>query len=49
MLDQMTVIYCICDEVFKSFNVKDDVQCKMSYFYPTDDYIAESCKLTLEP
>lgn len=30
MLDQVTVIYCISDEVVKSLNHKDDVQCKMS-------------------
>jgi len=30
MLDQTIVIYCICDEVSKSLNIKDDSQCKMS-------------------
>lgn len=30
MLDQIVVIYCICDEVAKTFNIKDDDQCKMS-------------------
>jgi len=30
MLDQMIVIYCICDEVLKSLNIIDDQQCKMS-------------------
>ena len=30
MLDEKVVIYCICDEVWKSFNLEDDVQCKMS-------------------
>ena len=30
MLDQTVVIYCICDEVFKSLNLVDDMQCKMS-------------------
>ena len=30
MLDQIVVIYCICDEVSKALNVKDDIQCKMS-------------------
>jgi len=30
MLDQIVVIYCICDEVSKSLNIKDDSQCKMS-------------------
>ena len=30
MLDQVTVIYCICDEVVKALNIKDDSQCQMS-------------------
>lgn len=30
MLDTVTVIYCICDEVWKVFGLKDDLQCKMS-------------------
>jgi len=30
MLDQMIVTYCICDEIVKSLNIKDDIQCKMS-------------------
>lgn len=30
MLDQIIVIYCICDEISKALNVKDDIQCKMS-------------------
>jgi len=30
MLDQIVVIYCIFDEVSKTLNIKDDVQCKMS-------------------
>jgi hypothetical protein len=30
MLDETTVIYCICDEVWKIFGIKDDVQCKMT-------------------
>jgi len=30
MIDQMIITYCICDEVVKTFNIKDDIQCKMS-------------------
>jgi len=30
MLDQVIVIYCICDEVVKTLGIKDDIQCKMS-------------------
>ena len=30
MLAQIVMIYCICDEVSKTFNIKDDIQCKMS-------------------
>ena len=30
MLDQTIVIYCICDEVVKSMNVKENQGCKMS-------------------
>lgn len=30
MLDQMVVIYCLCDEVLKTLNFKDDLQCKMT-------------------
>jgi Transposase DDE domain len=30
MLDQIVVIYCICDEVACALNIKDDIQCKMS-------------------
>ncbi len=30
MLGAVTVIYCICDEVWKVFGLKDDSQCKMS-------------------
>lgn len=30
MLDQMIVIYCICDEVTKTLRLADDVQCKMT-------------------
>jgi len=30
MLDQMVVIYCFCDEIVKTLNYKDDLQCKMS-------------------
>ncbi|GAB4233896.1 MAG: hypothetical protein Tsb0021_13000 [Chlamydiales bacterium] len=30
MLDEKVVIYCICDEVWKAFNLKDDPQCTMS-------------------
>ena len=30
MLDQVIVTYCICDEVTKALNIKDDIQCKMS-------------------
>ena len=30
MLDQAIVIYCICDEVVKSMNVKENQGCKMS-------------------
>jgi len=30
MLDQTIVIYCICDEITKALNIKDDPQCKMS-------------------
>ena len=30
MLDEVTVIYCICDEVWKVFGLVDDSQCKMS-------------------
>jgi hypothetical protein len=28
-LDQVVVIYCVCDEVTKCLNIFDDVQCKM--------------------
>ena len=30
MLDQVIVIYCICDEVSKTLGIKDDPQCKMT-------------------
>ena len=30
MLDQTVVIYCICDELIRFLNIKDDPQCKMS-------------------
>jgi len=30
MLDQMVVIYCLCDETLKALNFKDDLQCKMT-------------------
>ena len=30
MLDQTIVIYCICDEISKVLNIRDDNQCKMS-------------------
>ncbi|GAB4236437.1 MAG: hypothetical protein Tsb0021_16200 [Chlamydiales bacterium] len=30
MLGEKVVIYCICDEVWKAFNLKDDPQCNMS-------------------
>jgi len=30
MLDTVTVIDCICDEVWKVFGLQDDPQCKMS-------------------
>ena len=30
MLDQMIIIYCICDEATKFCNIQDDIQCKMS-------------------
>lgn len=30
MLDTTIVIYCICDEVWKVFELKDDPQCKMT-------------------
>ena len=30
MLDQTIVTYCICDEVVKSMNVKENQGCKMS-------------------
>lgn len=33
MLDEKIVVYCICDEVWKAFNIKDDPQCKMSALY----------------
>jgi hypothetical protein len=30
MLDKAVTIYCICDEVWKVFGIKDDSQCKMT-------------------
>jgi hypothetical protein len=30
MLDEIIVIYCICDEVWKVFGLQDDLQCKMT-------------------
>ena len=30
MLDQIVLTYCICDEVVKIFNIRDDIQCKMT-------------------
>ena len=30
MLNQTIVIFCICDELVKTLNIKDDIQCKMS-------------------
>ena len=30
MLDTMTVIYCICDEVWKVLGLNDNSQCRMS-------------------
>ncbi len=30
MHDQAIIIYCICEEVTKVLNIKDDIQCKMS-------------------
>ena len=30
MLDQMIVIYCLCDEVTKTLGIADDIQCKMT-------------------
>jgi Transposase DDE domain len=30
MNDQAIIIYCICEEVVKALNIKDDIQCKMS-------------------
>ena len=30
MLDHAVVIYCVCDEVCQSLNIRDDIQCKMT-------------------
>ena len=30
MLDHVVVIYCVCDEVCQSLNIRDDIQCKMT-------------------
>lgn len=30
MLNRIVDVYCVCDEVLKAFNIKDDSQCKMT-------------------